>query len=57
MDRREDEQKRFHAEDVKMEEEEIEVEEDEDVDDMFAAVSSKPKVTNVKKVVVSNVCP
>ncbi|KAF9024197.1 kinase-like protein [Hymenopellis radicata] len=57
MDRREDEQKRFHVDDVKMEEEEVEEEEEEDVDDMFAAVSSKPKVKKLKKVVKKTHAP
>ncbi|KIY73329.1 kinase-like protein [Cylindrobasidium torrendii FP15055 ss-10] len=52
MDRREDEQKRVHVDDVQAEfEEEVEIEEDEDdLDDMFAAVTSaKPKVKRVVK--------
>lgn len=58
MDRREDEQRRFHADDVQIEEEEVEVEEveeeeEDDVDDMFAAVTSaKPKVKKMVKKIV-----
>lgn len=56
MDRREDEQRRFHADDVQIEEEEVEVEEveeEDDVDDMFAAVTSaKPKVKRMVKKIV-----
>ena len=58
LDRREDEQKRVlgvkdEPEDVQMIEEEEDDDDEEDVDDMFAvAVSDKPKVKKIKKVIV-----